>query len=125
MIRCVLLAAAMTLSAAAQAQLARLFPPNALRGELQVEAPPEVRLNGKPARLAPGARIRSETNMLQLSGPLVGQKLLVHYTLDPAGMLKDIWILNEPERAKTPWPSTEKELQTWVFDPATHTWAKP
>lgn len=111
--------------AAAQAQVARLFPPDALRGDLIVDAPPEVRLNGKPARLAPGARIRGATNMFVLSGSLVGQKVVVHYTTDPAGMLRDVWVLNEAELAKKLWPRTEKELQSWVFDPATHTWTRP
>jgi hypothetical protein len=124
MIRCVLIAA-LLVAGTAQAQVARLFPPNTLRGELVVEQPPEVRLNGKPARLAPGARIRSGTNMFVLSGALVGQKLVVHYTTDPMGMLRDVWVLNEAELAKKLWPRTEKELQTWIFDPATHTWAKP
>jgi hypothetical protein len=125
MIRCALIAAALCVGAVAHAQVARLFPQNTLRGELLVEQPPEVRLNGKPARLAPGARIRNDRNMLQLSGTLVGQPVLVHYTLDPMGMLKDVWLLSEAERAKTPWPSNEKELQTWVFNPLTHSWAKP
>jgi hypothetical protein len=120
-----LFVAASLFATAAQAQVARLFPPNTLRGELVVEAPPEVRLNGKPARLAPGARIRGATNMFQLTGSLVGQKLVVHYTTDPTGMLRDVWVLNEAELAKKLWPRSEKELQTWVFDPATHTWAKP
>lgn len=124
MIRCVLIAAALV-AGTAQAQVARLFPPDALRGELVVEQPPEVRLNGKPARLAPGARIRGATNMFQLTGSLVGQKLVVHYTTDPMGMLRDVWVLNDAELAKKLWPRNEKELQTWVFDPATHTWAKP
>jgi hypothetical protein len=117
--------AASLFTAGAQAQVARLFPPNTLRGELVVEQPPEVRLNGKPARLAPGARVRSPTNMFVLTGALVGQKLVVHYTTDPMGMLRDVWVLNEAELAKKLWPRSEKELQTWVFDPATHTWAKP
>jgi hypothetical protein len=128
MTRCVRLlfaAALLAGSAVVQAQVARLFPPDALRGDLIVDAPPEVRLNGKPARLAPGARIRGATNMFVLSGSLVGQRLVVHYTTDPAGMLRDVWVLNDAELAKKPWPRTQKELQTWVFDPATHTWARP
>lgn len=117
--------AALMFMGAAHAQVARLFPPDALRGDLLVEAPPEVKLNGKPARLAPGARIRGTTNMFVLSGSLVGQKVVVHYTIDPAGMLRDVWVLNEAELAKKLWPRSQKELQSWVFDPATHSWSKP
>ena len=46
------------LQRAAHAQ--RIFQTNALRGELVLKAPPEALLNGKPARLAPGARIRNQ-----------------------------------------------------------------
>jgi hypothetical protein len=48
-------------------------------------APPDVLLNGKPARLAPGARIRNEDNRFEVIGALAGRKLVVHYTTDPAG----------------------------------------
>ena len=124
MLRCVLLASALTaISFPAAAQ--RTFPPTALRGELVIVQPPDVRLNGKPARLAPGARIRNETNMVQLSGSLVGQKRVVHYTIDPQGELHDVWILNASEAAKKPWPTTQREAQTWVFDPTYQRWAKP
>ena len=63
------------LAAALPAQAQRLFERNALRGELVIKAPPEVLLNGKPARLTPGARIHNAQNMLQLSGSLLEQKL--------------------------------------------------
>ena len=61
----VLAAAALSLGATAQAQTHRPFPVQALRGELVVLQTPDISLNGKPARLAPGARVRSDTNMLQ------------------------------------------------------------
>jgi hypothetical protein len=124
MLRCVLLVSALTaitFPAAAQ----RMFPATALRGELVVVQPPEVRLNGKPARLAPGARIRNETNMVQLSGTLVGQKRVVNYTVDPQGELHDVWILTATEASRTPWPRSQQEAQTWVFDPTHQRWAKP
>jgi hypothetical protein len=124
MLRCVFLAAALTtLATSAGAQ--RLFPADALRGEFVVVQPPEVQVNGKPARLSPGARIRNEQNMVQLSGTLVGQKRVVHYTIDPLGQLRDVWLLTAAEAAKQPWPKTQKEAQAWVFDPTHQTWAKP
>jgi hypothetical protein len=124
MLRCVFLAAALTtLTTSAAAQ--RLFPADALRGEFVVVQPPEVQVNGKPARLSPGARIRNEQNMVQLSGTLVGQKRVVHYTVDPLGQLRDVWLLTAAEAAKQPWPKTQKEAQAWVFDPTHQTWAKP
>jgi hypothetical protein len=124
MLRCVFLAAALTtLATSAAAQ--RLFPADALRGEFVVVQPPDVQLNGKPARLSPGARIRNEQNMVQLSGTLVGQKRVVNYTVDPLGQLRDVWLLTATEAARQPWPKTQKEAQAWVFDPTHQTWAKP
>jgi hypothetical protein len=127
------LALALTLPVAAQTTTddgaaptpTRPFPATALRGELQFGQPPEVQLNGQPARLAPGARIRGENNMLVLSGALMGSKAVANYTLDMMGNVKDVWILTAAERAKKPWPRTLDEAQQWRFDPASQTWSKP
>jgi hypothetical protein len=124
MLRCVF-AFLLTLAATLPAQAQRVFQANALRGELVVTQPPETLLNGKPARLSPGARIRNPSNMIQLSGSLLGQKLAVNYTLDPAGELRDVWILSEAERAKKPWPATPEQAQAWVFDSTMQRWSKP
>jgi len=124
MLRCafaLLLALAATLPAHAQ----RVFQQNALRGELVVTQPPEALLNGKPVRLSPGARIRNPLNMIQLSGSLLGQKLAVNYTLDPAGELRDVWILTDAELAKKPWPTTPEQAQSWIFDSAMQSWRRP
>ena len=126
MIRCVLvttLLLAHALPAAAQVQ--RNFPANALRGELQFGLPPEVLLNGRPARLAPGSRIRGENNMLQMSGSLMNQKATVHYTVEMSGLLLDVWLLTADELRVKPWPRSEAEAQTWSFDPMAQTWTKP
>ena len=85
----------------------------------------EVLLNGKPARLAPGARIRDTGNLLVMSGALVNLKLPVNYTLEHHGMLLDIWVLRDDERARQPWPRTPAEAQAWMFDPAAQSWTKP
>src|SRR5438105_5909885 len=84
MYRCALAAAAaFCIAAPAAAQpFQRTFPQDALRGAFVVVSPPEVLVNGTTARLAPGARIRTQQNMIALSGALVGAKLLVHYTID-------------------------------------------
>jgi hypothetical protein len=115
--------AAFVLPAAAQVQ--RNFPVNALRGELLVVQPPDALLNGKPARLAPGLRIRGQNNLLVISGEAVGQKLVVHYTLDTLGLVKDVWILTPAEMRNKPWPTTPREAQTWAFDPIAQVWSKP
>src|SRR4051812_2936737 len=107
MLRCVALAAALAALPPA-AQMQRNFPANALRGELVVVQPPLVQLNGKPAQLAPGSRIRSETNMLTMSGALAGQRWLVHYTRDTNGDLFDVWLLTPAERARA-WPTSAEQ----------------
>ncbi|MFZ3128587.1 MAG: hypothetical protein WA136_11290 [Rhodoferax sp.] len=92
--------------ALAQQQLLtiRPFPATALRGTLQVTNPPDVLLDGKAARLAPGARIRGTNNMLVMSGAIVGESVLVNYVREPLGLIHDVWILNAAE-ARLPLPS--------------------
>ncbi len=114
-----------TAAAGVQAQLVRTFPANALRGELIVTAPPEAALNRRPARLAPGARIRDADNRVVLSGQLAGQKLLVHYTRDLQGNLLDVWVLTRAEASRNPWPTTPAEAAAWRFDAAAQAWSKP
>lgn len=119
------LAAALALPALAQAQqLQRNFPQTTLRGRIAVVQPPEITLNGQPARLAPGARIRGQDNMLILSASLAGQSpFVVNYTLDTLGLVKDVWMLRADE-AKRRWPTNREEAAAMVFDPLTQTWTK-
>jgi hypothetical protein len=111
--------------AVVQAQaVQRNFPQNALRGALVLQTTSDATLNGQPVRLAPGLRIRGQNNMLAMTGPLLGQKLLVHYTLDTEGLLKDVWILTPQEASNRPWPTTPREAQSWGFDPVAQVWVK-
>jgi hypothetical protein len=116
---------AFVLALPATAQVQRNFSAKALRGEVVFGTPPQVTLNGKPARLAPGARIRDANNMLLMSGTLVGGKAVINYTTELEGMLQDVWILNPAEAARKPWPSTDQEAQTWLFNVDNQTWTKP
>lgn len=121
---CLAAALSLLLAASAAAQTSRPFPASALRGALQVTQAPEVLLNGEPARLSPGARIRGANNMLQMSAALAGQKLLVHYTREPSGLVHEVWILTPDEAARKPWPTTPAEAQRWEFSPAAQTWTR-
>ena len=129
MLRCVIGAIACLLSVAfvtpAAAQAARNFPATALRGELLVTQPPEVLLNKRPARLAPGARIRAQNNLTLVSCAVVNQPLLVHYTLDPSGLLLDVWILTAEEAGRRPWPATPEQAANWSFNPDAQVWTRP
>ncbi len=124
--RCVFVAAiAASFYLPAWAQAPRNFPANALRGEVAVTQPPDVLLNGKPARLAPGARIRGLDNMLMMSGALAGQRAVVNFTLDTQGLILDLWLLRPDERSKQPWPTSPQQVAAWQFDPVAQTWTKP
>jgi hypothetical protein len=90
-----------------------------------MSSPPDITLNGQPARLAPGVRVRNQANMLEMTGALVGQRLLVNYTVEINGLINNVWILRPEEAAVRPWPTTLEEAQTWTFDPAAQTWTKP
>ncbi len=99
------LAAALFATPAIAQDLTQRIPPmaaNAKRGELVVTMPPEILLNGQPARLSPGARIRGPNNLLVLSGTVVGQALQVRYLLDTSGLVHQVWILNDAELKDKP-----------------------
>ncbi len=91
-------------TAFAQEPPTRQFPAKALRGTLVVQQPPVITVDGEPARLSPGSRIREANNMFVLSAALVDrEKLTVNYTLEPNGLVHDVWILTEAEaRLKRP-----------------------
>jgi hypothetical protein len=94
------LAASLAVIAPAAAQAPQRIPPiaaGAQAGVLVVTEPPEVLLDGQPARLSPGARIRGGDNLLVMSGALVGQALPVRYVRDMLGLIHEVWILNEFE----------------------------
>lgn len=125
MLRCAVALLLALAGVCAQAQVARLFPPTALRGELTGSAPPDVLINGRAARLAPGARIRNEENRLDVIGTLQGRKATVHYTTDAGGQLLEIWLLTPSERANEPWPATTEQAQAWRFEPISQKWTRP
>lgn len=62
--------------------------------------PPIITLNGEPARLSPGSRIRNTQNLLVLSGSLAGQTLYTVYRKDAAGLVHEVWLLTPAEYEK-------------------------
>lgn len=88
--------------AVAQAQAGRIFPMQVERGIITFSAPPEVSLNGRPERLAPGVRVRNEHNMVALTGTLVGKTFVVNYLRDPAGVVREVWLLTPEEQRTLP-----------------------
>ena len=94
---CLSFAACLWPTVADAQDVVRTFPDKALRGVLQVTAPPEVLLNGAPARMSPGARIKGPNNLIIMSGTLVGQTLRVNYVRDGQGMIHEVWLLTDAE----------------------------
>ncbi|MBE7420595.1 MAG: hypothetical protein HS128_23105 [Ideonella sp.] len=117
-----LLTGFMLIAGATAQTVKRNFPANALRGGIAFGQPPEVVLNGQPTRLSPGARIHGLNNMLVMSGALVGGSAVVNYVVDSLGLVQEVWILTDAERARQPWPTTAQEAKTWSFDPITQVW---
>lgn len=83
--------------AEAQGLAVRQFPAKALRGLMEVTAPPNILLDYKPRRLSPGARIKNTKNIIVMSASLVGKELLVNYVTDPQGLIHEVWILTPAE----------------------------
>lgn len=62
--------------------------------------PPIIEVDGKPDRFSPGARIRDRDNRLVLTGTLAGQTVYTVYKRDAAGLVHEVWLLNEEEFKK-------------------------
>ncbi|MEK8031959.1 hypothetical protein AACH06_14115 [Ideonella sp. DXS29W] len=121
-----LAAACLASALPAQSQMpGRRFPRTALRGEIVFGAFPEILLNGKPARLAPGSRVSDQNNSVAMPGALLNQKCIVNFTVDPMGLVMQVWILRPEEIRVVPWPRTVVEAQTWAFDEGAQTWTRP
>ena len=96
-IAALLVLAALPLRLSAQ-DVVRQFPADVKRGLFVVTVPPNVQVDGAPARLSPGARIHGPNNMLVMSGALVGLTLPVNYQRDGLGQLTRVWILTAAEQ---------------------------
>ncbi|VWX58163.1 conserved exported hypothetical protein [Burkholderiales bacterium 8X] len=93
----------------------RNFPVGTLRGKFMVLNWPEIELDGQVERLSPGARIRNEQQMMVMPAAITGQKFLVNYTRDAAGLVREVWVLT-PNEAKAKRESAEKPfLNFWPF----------
>ncbi len=81
-------------------QLQRRFPEQARRGVLKVTTPPDILLDGKPERLSPGSRIRTEANLIVPPHQLIGRELQVNYTREGLGLVHEVWLLTPAEQAQ-------------------------
>ncbi|HZE60170.1 MAG TPA: hypothetical protein VE085_06405 [Burkholderiales bacterium] len=88
------------LAVPAAAQL-RTIPRDAERAEIRHVQSNIVELNGRTARLAPGAQIRDASNRIIVPTALpAGAR--VKYRLDSEGQVRAVWILTPQEAAQAP-----------------------
>lgn len=95
--------------------LHRQFPESARRGVLIVKNPPEVLMDGKPARLSPGSRIRGTNNLIVPATQLIGQTLFVNYTRELQGMVHDVWILTPEEESQQRAGNRDPVIRNYQF----------
>ena len=95
-----LLAAAILLCASALvlAQL-RTVPANSKRAVMSHVQEMVVQVDGKQARLAPGAQVRDIHNRLVLP-TTIPRGSVVRFQADPQGLISRVWILTPQEAAK-------------------------
>ena len=77
----------------------RTIPKEALRGELTHVMQNIVTVNGQRMRLAPGAQIHAQNNLI-IVPTAIPRNSLVDYTLDRNGDLFKVWILTRDEAAR-------------------------
>jgi hypothetical protein len=94
-------ALAVVAGAAFGQSLVREAPKDVKPAMIAVSAtPPLIAVNGVADRLSPGARIRDRNNMMVLSAQLAGQTHYTVYRRDAAGLVHEVWLLNQEEYAK-------------------------
>ena len=101
----------------------REFPPETLRGELEIVSAPQAKLGGKPVQLAPGFRLYDELNRLLMTAQLAGRKVKINYRTDFLGQVSEAWVLSDAEQKRL-WPTKVEEAAKWRYDPVWKTWAK-
>jgi hypothetical protein len=87
------------IAAGAHAQL-RNIPEQAKDGQIRHLQDMMVSIDGVAVRLAPGVQIRDRDNRLMLP-TAIPAGAQVRYLLDPAGQVRQVWLLT-PDEAKRP-----------------------
>ncbi len=96
-----LLAAALALPALTALAGVRPFPADALRGKMTLGYFPDLSIDGKARQFSAAGRIYNRDNLIQTSGSIDGQDIVVNYTVDGAGYINRVWILTGEEAAMT------------------------
>ena len=100
--RLLLAAVFLTLSlSAAVAQVVRpKIPAEALEGKITAASASQIEIDGKPYRLAPGARIVNLRN-LTVTPNMVEPGSQARYVLDGGGQVRNVWLVDSSDRAGT------------------------
>ena len=80
----------------APAGMLRTIPGEAKMGEMSPPWQGQVTIGGTALSLAPGAQIRSETNMIVMPAA-IQQPVVVRYQTDTLGLVSRVWILTPTE----------------------------
>ena len=96
--RLLVLAALSALAVNAGAQL-RTLPADAERGEVRHVQGMTIAIDGAERQLAPGAQIRSASNLIIVPSAIPPDSL-AKYTLDANGLVRRVWILTPQEAAQ-------------------------
>jgi hypothetical protein len=97
--RALLLSIALVVVQAASAQ-ERAIPADAKRGYLKHEREVLVSIDGASARLAPGAQIRDERNLIVMPAAMPREGAWADYVLDRDGQVFRVWLLSPEELAR-------------------------
>jgi hypothetical protein len=98
-LRPLIVALALSIGAGTAFGQLRSIPAEAKRGEMRHLQDMIVEIDGRQARLAPGAQIRDASNMIVLPAALP-PGAAVKYTVEPNGMVHRVWIMTPLERAQ-------------------------
>jgi hypothetical protein len=78
----------------------RSLPSDTERGTIRHVQGSEVSVNGRPMRLAPGAAIRNQENLIIVPTALPAEGALAEYVLDGEGMIFRVWLLTGEEASR-------------------------
>lgn len=79
---------------------ARPFPPDIKRGRMTPGYYPDLTMDGKARKLSPASRIFNRDNTIEMPASLRGSGIVVYYTEDANGDIKNVWILTDEEAAQ-------------------------
>jgi hypothetical protein len=78
----------------------RTLPLDTERGVIRHIEGPDVTVDGKSARLAPGATIRNRDNLIIVPASLPAEGARAEYVRDAQGMIFRVWLVTSEEAAR-------------------------